>query len=106
MLRIERIVLREIRLPLKEPFRISSGVVSERRITPLELHGPDGEPTGWSECVAGENPNYRAETLDTAWLAIREWVAPRVLEFFFERQDPGDAPWLDEQADIIRSRRG
>jgi O-succinylbenzoate synthase len=79
MLRIERIVLREIRLPLKEPFRISSGVVSERRITLLELHGPDGAPTGWSECVAGEKPNYSAETIETAWLAIRQWVAPRVL---------------------------
>jgi O-succinylbenzoate synthase len=79
MLRIERIVLREIRLPLKEPFRISSGVVSERRIALLELHGPDGGATTWSECVADENPNYSAETIDTAWLAIREWVAPRVL---------------------------
>ncbi len=79
MLRIERIVLREIRLPLKEPFRISSGVVSERRITLLELHAPDGGATAWSECVAGEKPNYSAETIDTAWLAIREWVAPRVL---------------------------
>ena len=79
MLRIERIVLREIRLPLKEPFRISSGVVSERRITLLELHAPDGGATAWSECVAGEKPNYSAETIETAWLAIREWVAPRVL---------------------------
>lgn len=78
MLRIERIVLREIRLPLKEPFRISSGVVSERRICLLELHGAGG-PTTWSECVAGEQPNYSAETIDTAWMAIREWVAPRVL---------------------------
>jgi O-succinylbenzoate synthase len=79
MLRIDRIVLREIRLPLKEPFRISSGVVSERRITLLELYGADGGPPGWSECVADENPNYSPETIDTAWLAIREWVAPRVL---------------------------
>ncbi len=79
MLRMDRIVLREIRLPLKEPFRISSGVVSERRITLLELYGADGGPPGWSECVAGENPNYSSETIDTAWLAIREWVAPRVL---------------------------
>ena len=78
MLRIERIVLREIRLPLKEPFRISSGVVSERRICLLELHGPDGV-TGWSESVAGEKPNYSAETIDTAWVAIRDWVAPRVI---------------------------
>ena len=77
MFRLERIVLREIRLPLKEPFRISSGVVSERRICLLELFATDGS-TGWSECVAGEQPNYSYETIDTAWHAIREWLAPRV----------------------------
>ena len=37
MLRIDRITLREIRLALKEPFRISSGVMHERRIGLLEL---------------------------------------------------------------------
>ncbi len=73
-----RISLREILLPLKEPFRISSGVVSERRICLLELIDADGM-VGWSECVAGEQPNYSAETIDTAWLAFREWLAPRVL---------------------------
>ena len=78
MLRIERIVLREIRLPLKEPFRISSGVCTERRICLLELDGSDGL-TSWAECVAGEQPNYTEETIDTAWLAIREWIAPRLL---------------------------
>ena len=77
-LRIDRIALREIRLALKEPFRISSGVCTERRIMLLELHHPDGV-VGRSECVAGELPNYSAETIDTAWLAIREWLAPRVL---------------------------
>jgi O-succinylbenzoate synthase len=78
MLRIDNITLREIRLPLKEPFRISSGVVTERRICLVELASADGI-TGWSECVAGEQPNYSAETIDTAWLAIREWLAPRLL---------------------------
>ncbi len=77
-LSVDRIVLREIRLPLKEPFRISSGVIAERRIALLELHHPDGL-VGWSECVAFEQPNYSAETIDTAWFAIREWAAPRVL---------------------------
>ncbi len=75
---IDRIVLREIRLPLKEPFRISSGLTTERRICLLELTDASGA-TAWSECVAGELPNYSAETIDTAWPAIREWVAPRVL---------------------------
>ncbi|HJU68341.1 MAG TPA: o-succinylbenzoate synthase [Gemmatimonadaceae bacterium] len=78
MLRIEKITLREIRLPLREPFRISSGVVAERRIALLELTDADGV-TAWSECVAGEYPNYSPETIDTAWLAITEWIAPRVL---------------------------
>jgi O-succinylbenzoate synthase len=52
MLRLERVTLREIRLRLREPFRISSGVVDERRILLLELRDAAGV-TEWSECVAG-----------------------------------------------------
>ena len=78
MLVIDRITLREIRLTLKEPFRISSGVVQERRLALLELTDRDGV-TAWSECVAFQLPNYTAETIETAWLAIREWLAPRIL---------------------------
>jgi O-succinylbenzoate synthase len=75
---LSSITLREIRLTLREPFRISSGVVTERRIMLLELKDHDGV-VGWSECVAGEQPNYSPETIDTAWFAIREWLASRVL---------------------------
>jgi O-succinylbenzoate synthase len=75
---IERIIMREIRLPLMEPFRISSGVVSERRIALLELYHPDGI-AAWCECVAGEYPNYSPETIDTAWHAIENWIAPKIL---------------------------
>lgn len=82
-LTIERIVLREIRLALKEPFRISSGVTTERRICLLELTEAGGA-TGWGECVAAEEPNYSPETVDTAWLAIGAWAAPRVLGRTFE----------------------
>lgn len=78
MLRIESLTLREISLTLKEPFQISSGTQSERRILLVELESADGL-VGWGECTAGELPNYGPETIDTAWLAIREWVAPRVL---------------------------
>jgi O-succinylbenzoate synthase len=75
---LKEIALREIRLALKEPFRISSGVVTERRIMLLELRDADGTSV-WGECVAGELPNYSYETIETAWLAIREWLAPRLL---------------------------
>ncbi|MEO7713292.1 MAG: o-succinylbenzoate synthase [Gemmatimonadaceae bacterium] len=75
---VDRITLREIRLSLKEPFRIWSGLVQERRIALLELTSRDGASV-MSECVAFHQPNYSPETIDTAWLAIREWLAPRVL---------------------------
>jgi O-succinylbenzoate synthase len=84
MIRIQEITLHEIRLPLKEPFRISSGLVTERRIMLLRVRDVDGV-TVWSECVAGEAPNYASETIDTAWLAINDYVAPRVLGTEFEQ---------------------
>ena len=77
-MQLAAIEMREISLRLREPFRISSGVCHERRILLLEMQDVDGV-TEWAECVAGEQPNYSAETIDTAWHAIREWVAPRVL---------------------------
>ena len=77
-MRVDRITLREIRLELKEPFRISSGVVRERRIMLLELFDASGASV-WSECVAGEAPNYSSETIDTAWIVVSQFVAPRVL---------------------------
>jgi o-succinylbenzoate synthase len=83
MLRLDRLVLREIRLALKEPFRISSGICTERRIFLLELFDADGAST-WAECVAGEQPNYTPETIDTAWFAIKEWLAPRLLGRSFD----------------------
>lgn len=75
---VRSITLREVRLPLREPFKISSGLVHERRIGLLQLRDGNGFEA-WSECVAMAKPNYMPETLDTAWLAIREWVAPKIL---------------------------
>jgi len=77
-LAIERITLHEIRLALKEPFRISSGLVHARRVALIEIADASGI-TVWSECVAFDLPNYTSETIETAWLAIREWLAPRLL---------------------------
>jgi o-succinylbenzoate synthase len=83
MLRLSRITLREIRLPLVEPFQISSGTMTERRIALLELHDASGIST-WSECVADDTPNYTSETIETAWTAITKWIAPRVLNRDFD----------------------
>src|SRR6476660_631596 len=94
MLQIDRIELSEISLPLVEPFRISSGVATTRRILLLHLFTAEGAE-GWSECVAGESPNYSPETIDTAWLALREWIAPRLLGHRFAGPEEVQ-PHLDE----------
>ncbi|HSY83273.1 MAG TPA: o-succinylbenzoate synthase [Gemmatimonadaceae bacterium] len=83
MIRVAELALREIRLTLREPFRISSGVMSERRILLLELRDADGA-RAWSECVAFQHPIYSAETIDTAWMAMTSWLAPRVLGVAFQ----------------------
>ncbi len=78
MFEIRTVRLREIRLPLREPFRISSGVTHDRRILLVQLVDGDGRDA-WGECVAGETPAYSAETIDTARLVLREWLVPRLL---------------------------
>jgi O-succinylbenzoate synthase len=85
-IRLRSITLREIRMALVEPFRISSGTADLRRILLLETRDADGF-TAWSECVAGEHPYFSAETIDTAWLAIREWLGPLALGEPLDRPD-------------------
>lgn len=80
---LRRITLREIRLPLKEPFVISSGQVDDRRIPLLHLQDADGFEA-WSECVAMTTPNYSPETVDPCWMMIRDVVAPRILGRTFD----------------------
>jgi len=59
MIRLARINLREIHLPLVEPFRTASGTVDVRRILLLELVHADGD-AAWSECVAPAERGYRS----------------------------------------------
>lgn len=93
---LRSVALREIRLPLRKPFRISSGVAHQRRILLLELVDRSGA-TAWSECVAGSTPNYSPETIDTAWLALGRWLVPALLGRPFEH--PSDVHRvLDETA--------
>jgi o-succinylbenzoate synthase len=75
--RVERAVLREVPLELKEPFDTSHGRTHVRRVLLLTLHGEGLE--GWGECVAASEPSYTAETTDTAWHVLTDFVLPRVV---------------------------
>lgn len=61
-----------------EPFRISSGVWSDRRILLVELYDRDGA-MAWAESVVDDAPNYSSETIDTAWPTLVRFLAPRLL---------------------------
>ena len=75
--KIEAITLREIHMPLVHFFETSFGRTTERRILLVTLH-TDG-PQGWGECVAGEGPFYSEESIDTAWYAMENYLAPALL---------------------------
>jgi len=61
-------------MPLVTPFETSFGRVTDRRILLVEAES-DGV-AGWGECVAGEGPFYAPETVETAWLIIRDFIWP------------------------------
>ena len=73
-MRIERIELREIRLPLVAPFETSFGVTTERRIILVKVFSEG--LTGWGECTCNEGPFYNHESTDAAWIVLREYVCP------------------------------
>jgi o-succinylbenzoate synthase len=76
-MKIETIALREIRMKLKSPFETSFGTVEDRRILLVEV-AVDGA-SGWGEVTAGETPAYNAETTDTAWHVISDFIAPSLV---------------------------
>jgi len=76
-IQLEKITLREIRMPLVHFFETSFGRTTERRIVLVEVQSKG--VSGWGECTAGENPFYNEEWTDSSWMILRDFVAPRVI---------------------------
>ena len=76
-MKLDRIVLRQIRMPLVHFFETSFSRTYSRDIILVEVSG-DGV-SGWGEVTAGENPFYNEEWTDSAWGILHDYVAPRVL---------------------------
>src|ERR1700729_936308 len=73
---IRKLTLREIHLRLRFPFETSFGKTELRRILLVEAD-VDGV-SGWGESTAGEGPFYSYETVETAWLILRDYLWPMV----------------------------
>jgi O-succinylbenzoate synthase len=73
-MKLQKIALREIHMPLVTPFETSFGRVTDRRMLLVEAD-VDGV-TGWGESVAGEGPFYAPETVETSWHILRDFIWP------------------------------
>jgi len=76
-MKIEAITLREIHMPLVHFFETSFGRTYRRRILLVTVHteGLDG----WGECVAGEDPFYSSEWMESAWPTLKHYLIPALL---------------------------
>ena len=76
-MKIERLELRLLKLPLVHFFETSFGRVDDKHFIVVRVDGEGA--TGYGECVAEQDPYYSAETNETAWHIIADFIAPRIL---------------------------
>lgn len=88
-IRIERVVLRHLRMPLVHFFETSFSRTFARDIILVEVIA-DGL-SGWGEVTAGEHPFYNEEWTESAWLLLQKYIAPRVIGHVFETAADVDA---------------
>jgi O-succinylbenzoate synthase len=77
-MRIERIELRQVRLPYVAPFETSGWREDGCYAILVRM---DGEGiTAWGEAPVGANPFYNEENYQTAWVIQQEYLAPALIE--------------------------
>lgn len=76
-MRIDRLDLVRVRLPLVTPFRTSFGTSHDRETFLVHLVAESGHE-GWAECGAEPDPLYSEEFLAGAELVLRDHLLPRL----------------------------
>ncbi|HET8622386.1 MAG TPA: o-succinylbenzoate synthase, partial [Gemmatimonadales bacterium] len=89
-MRIDRVDLYNLTIPLEQPFVISGGVMRERRSLVVALHDGEGH-VGWGESPPFELPFYSEETLVGAAHLLEHVLAPRVVGGEFPGPEAVDA---------------
>jgi O-succinylbenzoate synthase len=76
-MRIDRVTLSHLRMPLVSPFETSFGRSIDRECILLEAEAEG--LVGFGECVADRDPGYSYETTVTAWHILKDFLLPMVL---------------------------
>ena len=97
-MRLERVELFVVRLPLKRAYETSGSVETHQThiIVRVESEGA----VGWGESVAPELPWYSGETPRTIWYALTEIMVPRLLSV-----DLAGAEQVERELQWIREHR-
>ena len=74
---IRAITLTHVRVPLVEPFRISSGAVAEKDGTVVRVDTDEGVGYGESSPMSGSF--YSSDTPESCWRELRETLVPAVI---------------------------
>lgn len=73
-MRIDRVELHRIGMPLVRPFETSFGRQTEREVLLAHVFADGVE--GWGECVAGTTPDYSSEYVDGCAAVIERFLVP------------------------------
>ena len=79
---VDKVVLRQFKMPLVHFFETSFGRTYHRDIILVEAFAAG--VSGWGEVTAGENPFYNEEWTGSIWPLLIDYAVPRVLHHPFE----------------------
>lgn len=97
-MKIEKIKLNHLSMPLVSPFETSFGRISERECIIIQVYSEG--LAGVGECVADRDPGYAYETSRTAWHIFEDFIIPKILGIAINSPDE-----FCETVDGIRGHR-
>lgn len=89
-MKIERVDLQRIKIPLSSPFETSMGVETHKECILVRAYS--GSHVGFGESVAMDVPVYNEEDVDTVWYMLEKYLIPQL--FSRELEHPDDVSRL------------
>jgi O-succinylbenzoate synthase len=84
-MKIFKVTLYHLRMPLKGVFTTSFGSTLDRECILLEAHSEG--LVGYGECVADRDPGYSYETANTAWHVLSDFMIPEIISKNLEKPE-------------------
>lgn len=89
---VERVDLYLARLPLVRPFTTSSHTKHHLEHIIVRLRTADGAE-GWGECASPSDPFYCAETTETCWHLLHDFLAPALVGQRWQHPEQAGGLW-------------